>query len=102
MVVAHGVSFLRIVGPSYLPFGMAIALAGAMSGAGATRLTLRLDALIVLLIEAPLLFAAVALRAEGDPSRLWWALAATNLVSAVVYSWAYLRAPWREAMLAPS
>src|SRR5207302_5279462 len=25
VVVAHGVSFLRIVGPSYLPFGMAIA-----------------------------------------------------------------------------
>jgi Na+-driven multidrug efflux pump len=97
VVIDRGTSFLRVVGPSYLFFGLAIALAGAMSGAGATRLTLRLDTLIVVLIEAPLLILAIALRTEGDPSRLWWALAATNAVSAVVYCAAYLRAPWRES-----
>jgi Na+-driven multidrug efflux pump len=96
-VIAHGVRFLRVVGPSYLPFGLAIALAGAISGAGATRLTLGIDALLVLLVQVPLLIAAVALRSEGDPTRLWWALAATNAVSAVAYAWAFARADWKRA-----
>jgi len=97
VVVAHGVAFLRVVGPSYLAFGAAVALAGAISGAGATRLGFRLDAALVALIQVPLLCVAVALRIEGDPSRLWWAVAASNAVSVVAYAAAYRFTSWREA-----
>ncbi|MBI5515469.1 MAG: MATE family efflux transporter [Deltaproteobacteria bacterium] len=84
--VAEG--YLRVVAPSYLLYGVAIVLGNAISAAGATRLALAVDALLVGLIQVPLLWGVVALL--GAPlTGLWGALAAVNVLSAVTYLGVY-------------
>jgi putative MATE family efflux protein len=88
-VVAIGREYLAAVGPSYVTYGAAIVLGNAFSGIGATRKTLRLDLVIVLLIQVPLCLIAVL--ARGSRDALWAAIATSYAVSALVYGVAYVR-----------
>ncbi len=89
-VVAVGQEYLSAVGPSYVTYGAAIVLGNALSGIGATRLTLRLDLLIVLGVQIPLSLGAVTLFSHQRTS-LWGAIATTNALSAIVYGVSYGR-----------
>jgi len=95
-VVAIGREYLAAVGPSYITYGAAIVLGNAFSGIGATRKTLRLDLVIVLLIQLPLCLIAVKFRGSRDA--LWSAIATSYAVSAIVYGVAYVRSRefWRS------
>jgi putative MATE family efflux protein len=89
-VVSVALGYLSVVAPSYIPLGVGIVLGSAMTGAGATRITMHIDLGVVLLFQIPLAIAAVTL---GDPAprNLWMVVAATNLLSAIVYAVNYKR-----------
>jgi len=88
-VVHIGMEYLAIVAPSYITYGVCIVLGNALGGAYATKLTLRLDLIIVLAIQLPLSFLAVA--TTKGRTGLWSAIATTNAVSALVYGVVYAR-----------
>ncbi len=100
-VVAIGREYLAAVGPSYVTYGAAIVLGNAFSGIGATRKTLRLDLVIVLLIQVPLCLLAVL--ARGSRDALWAAIATSYAVSALVYGVAYVRSRefWKQPAVGP-
>ncbi|MBX3226741.1 MAG: MATE family efflux transporter [Labilithrix sp.] len=91
--VAIAVDYLEVVAPSYVALGVGIVLGNAMSGAGATRTTFVIDALVILLFQLPvsLVFGGSSLH------RLFQCVAVTNLVSAIAYAVVYHRGSWLEA-----
>jgi Na+-driven multidrug efflux pump len=98
---AHGpldlaLSYLRVVGPSYLGLGAGVVLGNAMAGAGATRVTLGIDALVILGLQFPLCIGAVL---AGVPIRgLFSCVALVNFVSAVAYAVVYARGSWKRGL----
>jgi putative MATE family efflux protein len=86
--------YLKVVAPSYLALGTGIVLGNAMSGAGATRTTAGIDALVILLFQLPvcLLFGT-----NGSLHCLFQCVAATNVMSAVAYAFIYARGSWLDA-----
>lgn len=96
-VLARATAYLSAVGPSYTLYGFAIVLGNAIMGAGATRLALRIDATLVLLVQLPLMLGVVAL-ASAPPSGLWRTIVAVNAVNAAVYAIVFRqRALWQSA-----
>lgn len=83
-VVGTAASYLRIVAPAYVLLGTGIVLGSAITGAGATRLTLAIDAAVVALFQLPVCVLAITGPHASEP-RLWWALVATYLLSAICY-----------------
>ncbi|MBI2395781.1 MAG: MATE family efflux transporter [Deltaproteobacteria bacterium] len=88
-VVEIGREYLAAVGPSYVTYGAAIVLGNAFSGIGATRKTLRLDLIVVLLVQIPLSMLAVVFVKQR--TGLWGAIATAYAASAIVYGVAYVR-----------
>lgn len=91
--VAIALRYLHIVAPSYVALGMGVVLGNAMTGAGATRTTLAVDAFVLLVVHAPLTIAVAWLRREG-PAPLFACVAVTNLASALAYGLVYARGRW--------
>jgi Na+-driven multidrug efflux pump len=99
--VAIGLDYLHVVAPSYFALGLGIVLGNAMAGAGATRTTFALDALVIVAFELPLCLAIVGMFG-GTLHSLFQCVAATNVASAVAYALVYSRGGWlrgRPAML---
>ena len=95
-IVQRAKDYLAVVGPSYMAFGFAIVLGNALVGAGATRLALRIDLVLVLAVQAPLMLVVTALL-HAPPSGLWAAVVGVNIVSALVYTVvARNEASWRS------
>ncbi len=88
-VLRIGDSYVETVSLSYVGLGIGIALGSAIQGAGATKLTLRVDAAIVFLFQLPLSVACLAL--THDMQALWVMVAATYALFAVVYVFVYRR-----------
>lgn len=95
--VAIALQYLRVVAPSYLALGVGIVLGNAMSGAGATRTTLAIDAAVILALQIPLCIVAVVL-GDGSVRSIFQCVAVTNVVSAVVYCVIYARGSWLGAV----
>lgn len=93
LALAH--DYLAIVGPSYPGLGVGIVLGAAIQGAGASRQTLVLDSLVVVLLQLPACALAVYAFDFG-PDGLWTAVAATYAAFALVYLWAYRRGAFLE------
>lgn len=91
--VAIAIDYLHVVAPSYFALGLGIVLGNAMAGAGATRITFAVDALVIAAIELPLCL-VVVLGFGGSIHALFRCVAVTNLVSAVAYAVVYSRAGW--------
>ena len=85
VIVRRAQDYLAVVGPSYTAFGLAIVLGNALVGAGSTRLALRIDLVLVLAVQFPLMLVVTALL-HAPPSGLWAAVVAVNIVSALVYT----------------
>lgn len=88
--------YLRVVTPSYFALGLGIVLGNAMAGAGATRTTLVIDALVILGFELPLCLLVVG-PFGGSLHALFRCVAATNVVGAVAYALVYARGSWLRA-----
>jgi len=89
-VVSFATDYIKWVGPSYVALGIGIVLGSAIQGAGATRLTLAIDALIVVLLQVPASLVAVFVLGHG-PSRLFQVVSATYVIYALVYVAVYRR-----------
>ncbi len=88
-VVTVALSYLELVAPSYLGLCVGVVLGSAMQGAGATRLTLRLDLLVQGGLLAPLALGAMLLRL--DLTWLFVVIAICNVASAFVAAFSYRR-----------
>jgi putative MATE family efflux protein len=97
-VVETARGYVRWVAPSYVGLGIGVVLGSAIQGAGATRQTLRLDLLVVGLVQLPTCAAVAAL--QLPPERLWQALSVTYVAYAVVYVVSYRRGKHLDTRLA--
>jgi putative MATE family efflux protein len=86
-VVDAAMEYLNIVAPGYVGLGIGIVLGSAIQGAGATRQSLRLDTLVICLVQVPLCVAAFFLR--WQPASLWAAVCATYFAFALTYILSY-------------
>jgi hypothetical protein len=68
-----------------------------MAGAGATRTTFAIDALVILAFQVPLCLVVVVL-ARGSLRSLFECVAVTNLASAIAYASVYGRGRWMQAL----
>jgi putative MATE family efflux protein len=89
-VVGFAMRYLWFVAPSYLALGVGLVLGNAIQGAGKTRLTLAVDAAIVVLLQLPLSVAAVS-TPGASPTRLWLVVGATSVALAIAYLVLYRR-----------
>ena len=90
--------YIHWVSPSYIGLGIGIVLGSAIQGAGATRQTLRLDSLVVAVIQVPLCALIWALNL--DQVWLWHAIAATYFSFAIAYVISYRRGAFLQTKLA--
>jgi putative MATE family efflux protein len=89
-VVAIALGYLFVVAPSYPALGLGIVLGSAMTGAGATRMTMFIDLAVICAFQLPLALAATSFGPASE-LRLWLVVAATNVISAAVYAVSYRR-----------
>jgi len=97
--VAIGLQYLHVIAPSYFMLGLGIVLGNAMAGAGATKTTFAVDALVILAFELPVCLVVVGVL-KGELTSLFRCVAATNVVAAVVYAIVYARGGWLRARTA--
>jgi Na+-driven multidrug efflux pump len=95
--VRLAMSYLWAVAPSYLGLGLGVVLGNAMAGAGATRVTLAVDSVVVLFVQVPLCIVAVAVFGAG-PAGLFQCVAACGWASALAYAFTYVRVPWLKRL----
>lgn len=89
-VVIVALGYLLMVAPSYLALGFGIVLGSAMTGAGATRITMLIDVAVICAFQIPFALVATSF-GRPSPVRLWVVVAATNVLGAVVYAIVYRR-----------
>jgi putative MATE family efflux protein len=94
--VEIGVTYLRIVAPSYIGLGTGIVLGNAIVASGAVRTTLLVDFGVIVLVQAPLSFVAV-LTGDRSIERLFTCVSIAAAASAVVYMLVYSRGRWVSA-----
>jgi Na+-driven multidrug efflux pump len=94
-VIAVGESYLRIVGASYLCFGIAVVFSQALSGAGATMAGFTIDALVLLGLVVPATLITIAATNLSQPMT-WSIIAAGNVVTGLVYTLWFRRGTWLE------
>jgi putative MATE family efflux protein len=88
-VIGIGIDYFKWVAPSYVALGTGVVLGSAIQGAGATRLALWLDVLIITFVQLPLSYAVVTW--FDSPSALWQAISLVYFCYAVVYIFVYHR-----------
>lgn len=88
--------YLKVVAPAYLPLGVGIVLAHAMTGAGATRLALVVDSIAVLGFQLPVSLLMVGAVGTGLLG-LFGCVSATHVLSCALYVWLYARGIWLDA-----
>jgi putative MATE family efflux protein len=99
IVVAHALTYLVTLAPSYIALGVGIVLGNAMAGAGATRTTMRIDGFVIFAFQVPASVLAVTV---GTSVHLWYVLAATNVLSAVLYILFYRRGTFLRSAVRPA
>jgi putative MATE family efflux protein len=94
--VEVALDYLRVVAPSYFLLGLGVVLGNAIAGAGATRTTFAVDALVIAAFELPLCLVVVG-ALGGSMHALFQCVAVTNVASAVAYAVVYSRGGWLGA-----
>jgi putative MATE family efflux protein len=97
-VVQVGLSYVSAVGWSYVGLGVGIVLGAAIQGAGATKLTLALDALVVFAFQLPASLLVVFV-ADLGIERLWQVVAVTYMSFAIVYAASYRRGAFLRTVI---
>ena len=95
--VALGLQYLQVVAPSYVALGVGIVLGNAMAGAGATRTTFAIDAVVILALQVPLGILVIGVM-HGSLKALFQCVAVVNVASAVAYAAIYARGSWLGAI----
>ena len=95
--VAIALQYLQVVAPSYVALGVGIVLGNAMAGAGATRTTFAIDAVIILALQVPLGIVVMGVM-HGSLKALFECVAVVNVASAIAYATVYARGTWLGAV----
>jgi putative MATE family efflux protein len=95
--VAIALQYLQVVAPSYVALGVGIVLGNAMAGAGATRTTFAIDAVVILALEVPLCIVVMGVM-HGSLRALFQCVAVVNVASAFAYAAIYARGTWMGAV----
>ena len=95
--VAIALQYLQVVAPSYVALGVGIVLGNAMAGAGATRTTFAIDAVIILALQVPLGILVIGVM-HGSLKALFQCVAVVNVASAIAYATIYARGSWLGAV----
>ena len=95
--VAIGLQYLHVVAPSYVALGVGIVLGNAMAGAGATRTTFAIDAVVILALQVPLGILVIGVM-HGSLKALFQCVAVVNVASAIAYAAIYARGTWLGAI----
>ncbi|KAB1187674.1 MULTISPECIES: MATE family efflux transporter [Haloferax] len=94
-VIAIGVDFLRIVAPTYIFLGIFRVVSGGFRGSGSTRTAMIFTLLSLWVFRIPPAYLLVEYGGMGV-SGVWWAIALSSVISAVIaYAW-FLRGTWKD------
>jgi len=96
--VAVALQYLHVVAPSYVGLGIGIVLGNAMAGAGATRTTFLIDAVVIFAVQIPVSLLMAIVVGGGSLRGVFDAVAITNLASALAYCLVYTRGSWMGAV----
>lgn len=94
--VMVALDYLHVVAPSYFALGLGVVLGNAIAGAGATRTTFAVDALVIAAFQLPLCLVVVGVMG-GSIHALFECVAVTNVASAIAYALVYARGGWVAA-----
>lgn len=92
-IIAAGTEYLTIVGSTYVFLGIVIVISSGLSGAGATRACLLIDAVVLLLIVVPITVGMLVLT-DLTPSDTWLLIALGNVLSAIAYAAWFAKGKW--------
>ena len=94
-VVEYGAAYILIAGPSYLFLGVFQILLGGLRGSGSTRAAMVLSIQELWLWRIPIAAVAVAVLGMGVYG-VWYAVAISYVVSAILTGAWFLRGTWTE------
>lgn len=97
-VIEVGKNDLRIVGASYLLFGVAVVLSQAMTGAGSTMIGFTLDGLVLLCAVVPATLLVIALT-DITQTQTWFIVATGNVLSGLAYVLYFRRGTWARKQI---
>lgn len=97
-LVAYGTKYLRLMAPSYPLAAGAVVLALALNGAGSTKAPAVIDSVAYILLVCPAALIAVVWLGN-DHRAVWGAVAAGNVILAVMYGLWFARGSWRTIRL---
>jgi len=94
-VIAIGGDYLRIVGPTFVFLGVFRVTAGAFQGSGSTRTAMAFTILSLWVLRLPPAYALLSWFDMG-PTGVWYAMAFSNVATAVIAGLWFLRGTWTE------
>ena len=97
-VIEIGASYLRIIGPTFLFLGVFRVINGAFKGSGNTGTSMGLSILSLWVFRLPLAYALLVWLDMGAIG-VWYAIAVSNVASAVVAGAWFLRGTWTESVI---
>ncbi|WP_438021759.1 MATE family efflux transporter [Sorangium sp. So ce233] len=97
VVIDLGVSYLHIVGPCYVLFGLSFVSNGIINGAGATVVTTVISLLSLWVIRAPLAYWLS--REMRSVEGVWYAIAVSFVVSLIASLAYYASGRWKRALV---
>ncbi|HTN87366.1 MAG TPA: MATE family efflux transporter [Sorangium sp.] len=97
VVVGLGVSYLHVVGACYVFFGLSFVSNGIINGAGATVVTTVISVLSLWVIRAPLAYWLS--RELNSAQGVWYAIAASFVVSLIASMAYYFSGRWKRALV---
>ena len=97
-VVAIGVDYLRIIAPAFAFLGVFRVVSGGFRGSGSTRTAMAFSLLSLWVLRIPPAYALVEWTGLGVTG-IWYAIAFSNVASAVVAGLWFLRGTWTEGVV---
>lgn len=97
-VIGIGVDYLRIIGPTFLFLGVFRIINGAFKGSGNTETSMVLSILSLWVFRLPLAYVLIAWFEMGAIG-VWYAIAFSNVASALVAGAWFLRGTWATSVV---
>ncbi|MDZ7746685.1 MAG: MATE family efflux transporter [Halobacteriales archaeon] len=97
-VIDIGVSYLRVIGPTFVFLGIYQVCQGAFRGSGSTRTAMIFSILSLWVFRLPIAYVLVTVFSMGAVG-IWYGIAASNVLSLVVAGAWYLRGTWATDVL---
>ncbi|WP_458206250.1 MATE family efflux transporter [Haladaptatus sp. NG-SE-30] len=100
-VIEIGGDYLRIIGPTFFGIGVFRIVSGGFRGSGSTRVAMMLSILSLWVFRLPPAYAFLDWYGMGA-SGIWYGVALSNVLTAIVSVAWFLRGTWTESVVEPS